>query len=57
LEDPGVEGRIILKSIYRSGMGGMNWIYLALDRDRWLTVMNAVMNLWVALNAGNSLNS
>jgi hypothetical protein len=28
-------------------MGGMDWIDLAQDRDRWRTLVNAVMNLWV----------
>jgi hypothetical protein len=27
--------------------GGMNWIELAQDRDRWWVLMNAVMKLWV----------
>jgi hypothetical protein len=25
---------------------GMDWIDLAEDRDRWLALVNAVMNLW-----------
>jgi len=29
------------------GWGVVDWIYLAHDRDRWLTVVNAVMNLRV----------
>jgi len=27
--------------------GGMDWIKLAQDRDRWQAHVNAVMNLWV----------
>jgi hypothetical protein len=30
------------------GWGGMNWIELAQDRDRWPDLVNGVMNLGVA---------
>jgi hypothetical protein len=28
-------------------MGGMNWINMAQDRDRWRALVNAIMNLRV----------
>jgi hypothetical protein len=27
--------------------GGVDWIGLAQDRDRWRAVVNALINLWV----------
>jgi len=39
------------------GCGYMNWIGLAQDRDRWRTLVSAVMNLRVPCNAGNLLTS
>jgi hypothetical protein len=29
------------------GWEGMDWIYVGQDRDRWQTLVNAVMNLQV----------
>jgi hypothetical protein len=45
LEDPGIDGRIILKWIFKNWNGGMDWIDLAQDTDRWWVLVNAVMNL------------
>jgi hypothetical protein len=45
LEDPGADERIILKWIFKKWDGGMDWIDMTKDRDRWRAVVNAVMNL------------
>jgi hypothetical protein len=47
LEDPGVDGRIIIKWMFKKWDGGMDWIDMAQDRDRWRALVNAVMNLLV----------
>jgi hypothetical protein len=44
LENPGVDGRIILKWVFERMSGGADWIDTAQDRDRWRAVVNAVMN-------------
>jgi hypothetical protein len=36
--------RMYLREI---GLGGVNWIQLAQDRDRWQAVVSAVMNIRV----------
>jgi len=36
-------------------MGGMDWIDLYQDRDRWQSLVNAVTKLRVPQNAGNYL--
>jgi hypothetical protein len=45
LEDGGIDGRIILKWIFEEWKGGMDWIDLAQDTDRWRALVNSVMNL------------
>ena len=47
LGDPGVNGRIILRWIFRKWDGGMDWIELVQDRQRWRALVNAVMKLRV----------
>jgi hypothetical protein len=47
LEEPGVDGRIILKWIFRKWNGDMGWIDQAQDKDEWRVVVNALMNLSV----------
>jgi hypothetical protein len=49
LGDPGVDGRIIKKKmvLQKVGCGGMEWIELAQDSDKWRALVTAVMNLRV----------
>jgi hypothetical protein len=48
LKDQGVDGRMGLEwTLGRLVGGGVEWIHLAQDRDRWRAVVNAVMKLRV----------
>jgi hypothetical protein len=48
LEDPGIDGMIILKWILERLDGGdIDWIDLCQDRDRWQALVNTVMNFQV----------
>ena len=39
---------ICFANLQEVGCGYMDWIGLAQDRDRWRTLVSAVMNLWVS---------
>jgi len=45
LEEPGVDGRILLRWIFRKWDRGIDWIDLAGVRDRWLALVKAVKSL------------
>jgi len=48
LEDPGVDGGDKIEmDLQEAGCGGLDWIELAQDRDKWWALVNVVMNLQV----------
>jgi hypothetical protein len=47
LGEPGVDGRIILRWVFRKWDEGVKWIDLAEDMDGWPAFVNTVMNLRV----------
>jgi len=50
LEDLGVDVRIIGKLIFKKWYGCMDWILQAQKRERWRTVLNAIMKFKVPIN-------
>ena len=46
-EDLGVDGRIILKWIFKKLVWMMDWIALLQGRDRWRAFVNVLMRLQV----------
>jgi hypothetical protein len=52
LERTELNGRIILRGIFRKWDGGMDWIDHTQDRDRWRTHVNTEMNLRTPKDAG-----
>jgi hypothetical protein len=57
LEQPDVDGRIILIWIFRNWDGDIEWIDLAQNRERWKSQVNTVTNLRFPQNAGNFFTS
>ena len=47
LEALDLDGRVILRWIFKKWDGDMGWINLAQDRDRWRVLVTAVVNLLV----------
>jgi hypothetical protein len=47
VDGPGVDGKIILKWIFERLDGGLDWIDLVYVKNRWRTLVNAVMKIWV----------
>jgi hypothetical protein len=45
LEDIGLDGWIILNWIMKKWNGGIDWMYLAEDFDRWRILLNAIIDL------------
>jgi hypothetical protein len=39
------------------GLGVMDWINLAQNRDQWRSLLNTVMNLLIPENVGNFLSN
>jgi hypothetical protein len=47
LEGLGVDGRIILKWIFKKLVGGGDWIALAEDKEMWRSILSAAISLLV----------
>jgi hypothetical protein len=48
LEDPGIDGKVILRWIFRKWYGSVDCIDLAQEMDRWQAFVNVIMNIRVS---------
>jgi hypothetical protein len=55
LKNLGLDGRMVLKFIFKRLDGGMDWSDVVQERERWRALLNAVMNLRFSYSAGNFL--
>jgi hypothetical protein len=46
-EDLGLDGRIILKMFFKNLDGGVDWIAVAQDMERWRAIVNAILKFRV----------
>jgi hypothetical protein len=53
LEALDIEGRIYKLVLKETECGGVDWIKITQDRDKWQAFVKTVMNLQVPLNAWN----
>jgi hypothetical protein len=57
-EDPDVDGKIIVKSLFREKGGRLvQWLHLPHDGDRWQTLVNMEMNYRISWKMVNLLTS
>jgi hypothetical protein len=54
MEDPGVDGRIIVKWILMKWDEGMGWIDVAHNRDKWPALVKAVIKIRGRKMRGNA---
>jgi hypothetical protein len=47
----------IKTNLRETGLGGMDWINLIQDRNRWMALVNTIRNLRVSQNVGRFLSS
>jgi hypothetical protein len=50
MEDPGVDRKIILNLIFKKWDGGMDWIELAQNRDRWRALVCQYSEIFLYLS-------